>query len=694
MRVIGTSGRNQSVPLGRCEQEGEVFDPFSETEPCRVIGCSEGFKFSEGKCVQDGSTTPEVFTTTPTTSGLTKTVPITTATHTTPETTTTYVSPSSVRVNTTNTTLNDDVTSGPIHLLPESTTTRPPRSTQPGKINKKHKNKTTTIGWVVYYASRKPVVADSADRVNDARNDDDDDKNDLPVMTETPKKDLIEHASTSAAVRLDCHEWMEVDEDDYKILDNRSVIVRSAAAAGFQIQQRMYAPNEYEFKTSNDDGLTSLLRLCVRDPHGTAPGPGAARQPANDLERRPATEPGRQRQPMSSDDDDNGDYNNGTKMKSRPDLIVMFRFDRIQTLTSFVASIVSITASTVTCFTFILVPRLRSSIDGKCIICLVVSLIFAQLTYLLATLSIIGTPKGDRSNPLNSTLVSDSRPSIGDVCYWMAVCMHYFWLVALFWINVLAIEITRRSLNATKRMNGEPAGTTATKRMNGTGENMASDRQGHGAMLALYSLYAWLTPASLVAVCVVIDLLPDNGWVSAIRPYYGQLGVCWMTGYWALLLFFAFPIALWTFIDLVLLMTATCRLCCCPVTTSDWHDEDDEGLRKDRHYLAFYFFLAVLVCLLWSAAFVATYFELAYLWHAFIAMMALIGVALCLAFICNRSVFKLLTRGRRFDGDPPLENKRPLIHNYYSHPDRKNKNKPIPPPETFRTEVISQETSI
>jgi hypothetical protein len=148
-------------------------------------------------------------------------------------------------------------------------------------------------------------------------------------------------------------------------------------------------------------------------------------------------------------------------------LISMFPFDSIQSLTSLIGILVSIT-SLIACLMVVLcLPSLRGNAHGRCLICLILSLLVGQSLYLISTLpgyqivnpsSSTAYASGNRSRRSNGAneddvqrvatdKTSDSPAILGwkVCCYWIAVATHYFLLAAFFWLNVMAMDTARRS---------------------------------------------------------------------------------------------------------------------------------------------------------------------------------------------------------------------------------------------------------
>jgi len=113
-------------------------------------------------------------------------------------------------------------------------------------------------------------------------------------------------------------------------------------------------------------------------------------------------------------------------------LVTMYRLDRIQSLASLVAVLVSMTALLVCLVVYLLFPALRRATPGRCLICLIVCLFAGQLLYLASAL-----------HGFNAfSVLGDSTAEL-EMCYWLAVTTHYVLLAGAFWLNVIAMDAAR-----------------------------------------------------------------------------------------------------------------------------------------------------------------------------------------------------------------------------------------------------------
>ena len=272
------------------------------------------------------------------------------------------------------------------------------------------------------------------------------------------------------------------------------------------------------------------------------------------------------------------------------DTVTMFKFGRVQGLVSAIGLLISITALAIQFIVYMMMmlPVLRN-IPGKCVISLVASLFVAQLLFLVGT----------------------TRTEIHEVCVSLAAAMHYAFLAAFFWMNVMAIDICRTFSSRHIMLPTDP----------------------HSARFTFYSLYAWLTPAMIVGGSLALDLL-DVEVTSFYRPHYGD-GMCWITRRWALLVTFAVPLALILVVNFVLFGITVRNLCLISIETKSVRGDD-------RNQFGLYVKLSTIMGLTWVFGFIASLFDLPVLWYVFVVFNTLQGAFICFAFVCTRKVFRLL----------------------------------------------------
>ncbi|RUS90985.1 hypothetical protein EGW08_001289, partial [Elysia chlorotica] len=154
-----------------------------------------------------------------------------------------------------------------------------------------------------------------------------------------------------------------------------------------------------------------------------------------------------------------------------------------------------------------------------------VALFLVLLTYVLFP-RLRNLPGINTMNLTFALLVAESIFSHGIdaklpwLCTAIAVCLHYLFLAAHFWMNVMSYDVYRTFVS-------DVSGSVSMKRV--------KDKKKY---VPLYSLYAWGTPLLIVAFCVFVDrsdLFPD------ITIGYG-LSYCWITQPLAAFISFGAPI--------------------------------------------------------------------------------------------------------------------------------------------------------
>lgn len=344
------------------------------------------------------------------------------------------------------------------------------------------------------------------------------------------------------------------------------------------------------------------------------------------------------------------------------DQVDLFRLTDVQQFLSFVGTLVSVFCLLVHVAVYSCFRSLRKTPQGKGLLSLSCALVVSQLLYAAALFSHV-----------------DHRW----VCVGVAVCVHYFNLVAFLWTNALAVDFCRARLRQAKA------------------------KVGAGGSFAAYSLFAWLTPAFIVAASFTLDVTPSSTDVRHFAPFYGQAR-CWMGGPRAIAYFFALPLGLLLAIDAVLYIIAARKTCCPPPRQLSHHtasvrsvgsivlvggggggsgDGPNDSMtssrtrerRTDRRRLVLYVTLTIYLAAVWSTALAATFLRYNHqlsaavpeaadisssavsmtssskrdvtpedpptvrnLTYAFIALYTALGPYFCLAFVCSTTVLKRL----------------------------------------------------
>lgn len=235
------------------------------------------------------------------------------------------------------------------------------------------------------------------------------------------------------------------------------------------------------------------------------------------------------------------------------------------------------------------------NLPGKCLLSLAIALFLAQLLFLFL---VVPTP--------------ESWP-----CWLLATSTHYFFLAAFFWMNTMAFDIWR---------------TFQFQMLSQSSQNTRRRFIG-------YSLYAWITPLVVVAVAVLSDVdmipLPDY-----LRPHYART-FCWLNNKWGLLVFFAVPIAVLLLFNIVFFLMTVVSICRASQATKFL----SKGQRlSKRSHLVLYVKLSAVMGLTWVFGYLAnsSQHHAQIMWYLFIVFSSLQGFVICIGFVCNRRVVRLL----------------------------------------------------
>ena len=282
---------------------------------------------------------------------------------------------------------------------------------------------------------------------------------------------------------------------------------------------------------------------------------------------------------------------NYTLVENQTYIVKMFKFDSTQSFISFIGTVVSLFSLLFHFVVYMCLPPLRN-IPGKCLICLVVSLFVGQLLFL------VGTP----------------RTEIPEVCVSLAVIMHFAFLAAFFWMNVMAFDIWRTF----------------------TPDSFQSPSDERAIRFTWYSVYAWFIPLLVVGIGLLLHfsdpMLPLDG---KYRPNYGD-GLCWITRRMPLLYLFAIPVGILILCNIILYILTIKNLC---ILSENAKMVDSNN--KWRFVL--YIKLSFIMGLTWVFGFLAAITDMTVLWYVFIIFNSLQGAFICVAFVCTKKVYRLIS---------------------------------------------------
>ena len=278
-------------------------------------------------------------------------------------------------------------------------------------------------------------------------------------------------------------------------------------------------------------------------------------------------------------------YTDGQNSTADPGLIL--KFSKALTIVSVIGQIISIICLIILLTVYTVLPQLRN-IPGKNLMCLSASLLMAQILFLTAV--------GATDNRIFCTII--------------AAVLHYSFLAAFFWINVMSFDICRTFSQETV--------SVGNKRKK----------------FVSYSIYGWLTPFFIIVLSVIVNWTP--GVEEMYRPGYAE-GLCWITERVALLIFFGAPLALILSINIILYSLTIRKLILIAKTTKVVQQN-----KENKHRFALYVKLSVIMGLTWIFGFIATMTDEQVLWYVFIVLNSLQGAFICISFVITKKVGRLL----------------------------------------------------
>lgn len=293
-----------------------------------------------------------------------------------------------------------------------------------------------------------------------------------------------------------------------------------------------------------------------------------------------------------------------------------FVYDHFQGFLSFITLSISIVGLIGYLGVFLLVPKLRN-LRAMMVMSLSGALLAASIAFVCGVLS---RPQ------VEEKILQNERGSL--FCVITAVSIHYFYLAAFAWMNVMAYD--------------------AWKSFKRTHERLSNSL----IHFLKYSLYSWLFPAFIVLVACSFDLSNIG---SEYQPLYGHR-VCWISQKKALLAFFVLPVTIIVLINIaffswtayVLLRTNRQTIMAC----------NSKHVKENSQRFILYVRLAIIMGLTWIFGTLATLTSLSFLWYPFIIFNGLQGAFIFFYFTCKADVYRHLKERISFllHGREPLSN--------------------------------------
>ena len=275
------------------------------------------------------------------------------------------------------------------------------------------------------------------------------------------------------------------------------------------------------------------------------------------------------------------DVQNSTNQK------LELKFSPALTIVSVIGQVISIICLIILLAFYALISKLRN-IPGKNLMCLSASLLLAQLLFLTGV----------------------GATDIEAICLLISALLHYSFMAAFFWINVMSFDIWR------------------------TFSQETVTSPDNAKKFLFYSLYGWLSPLFILIISAIVNWLPNvqNGY----RPAYAE-GLCWITQRMALLIFFGIPLALLLCSNIAFYILTIRHLVLITRTTKIIQQN-----AENKHRFGLYVKLSVIMGLTWIFGFMATLSEVELLWYVFVILNSLQGAFICVSFVITKKVGRLL----------------------------------------------------
>ncbi|XP_054769491.2 uncharacterized protein LOC129277321 [Lytechinus pictus] len=247
-------------------------------------------------------------------------------------------------------------------------------------------------------------------------------------------------------------------------------------------------------------------------------------------------------------------------------------------------SIISLLATLVTVCTF---AKLRN-LPGKIISCLSVSLLLANILLLV-------------SFPTSSEWL----------CLLFGVSLHYAWLSVFFWANVLAVDLTRTFRVNSKRM---------VFRIKGN------------VQFIFYSMYAWLSPAVIVTIGLLVHFLIG-------RNIYSITGTCWLLPGQPIIYLFLTPFTFFMVVNTALFIVIMVSI---SKTKNEMDNVAESAINIQTRALSWLAVkLSFTLGITWTLGLVAALTDTPITWYIFNVVNSFSGLGVSVSIMGNGNVWKL-----------------------------------------------------
>ncbi|KAK6187286.1 hypothetical protein SNE40_005349 [Patella caerulea] len=266
---------------------------------------------------------------------------------------------------------------------------------------------------------------------------------------------------------------------------------------------------------------------------------------------------------------------------------VEYSFDKVQGILTVVGIALSIIGCLITIAVYLSFKSLRN-IPGKIVIALCITLIMGYL----------------------AMMIGPAMENSYSGCKTFAILMHYSFLLAFFWMNVMAIDVWYTFSKAYYQ-----AGTQAHK----------TNR------FKFYMVYVFIMATTPVSLAIILN---ETEIGEGFAPHYGE-GVCWINRKNALMVFFGLPSLLVILSNVVLFVVAAKTIYVAQKNSARLLGKEDKGM------LGIYVRLTCVMGLTYLFGFLAPVVNHPVTWYLFIILNTLQGVFIFVSFVCTHKVIGL-----------------------------------------------------
>ena len=277
------------------------------------------------------------------------------------------------------------------------------------------------------------------------------------------------------------------------------------------------------------------------------------------------------------------------------------KFGEYMGIVTFICLGVSILCLVIHIFVTLLLPELRN-LSGKNLLSLCIALLGGYSSFVVSMFL-----EGGGGGPATKKLMEEDSG-----CFILAVFMYFFFLSSFFWMLVMAFDVYRTLKLATKHL--QPI-------------DSSSAMGGQWKKFAVYTLFGWVAPLTLVTATVVIEHLKESI-PTEYRPGFGENGVCWFSNKRALLVYFAVPFGGVMGAN-IFLFVCSARMIYLTRKNASMKMITTTGCFNPKTNFILYVRLATIMGLTWVTGLVAGFIDVTWLWYTFVVFNTLQGNVDC-----------------------------------------------------------------